>query len=113
MTEDVVAWWNQRTGMNLTPFFDEYLRHAELPKLELRFYGSAVDYRWAAAETGFSMPIKVGDPQHWTLIQPVTADWKTMPWSGKQEDFKVASDLYYVAISESPALVAPHAEEKK
>jgi len=40
-------------------------------------------------------------------------DWKTMPWTGKQEDFKVASDLYFTAISESPALVAPHAEEKK
>src|ERR1700744_557715 len=115
MTEDVVAWWNQRTGMNLTPFFDQYLRHADLPVLELKFDAEkhTVAYRWKAAEVGFAMPIKVGDPRHWTLIKPVTAEWKTMPWSGKQEDFKVASDLYYVAISESPALVAPHVEEKK
>jgi len=113
MTEDVVAWWNQRTGMNLTPFFDEYLRHADLPVLELKFDAGTVAYRWKAAEVGFAMPIKVGDPQHWTLIAPVTADWKTMPWSGKQEDFKVASDLYYVAISETPAPAAPHVEEKK
>ena len=113
MTEDVVAWWNQRTGMNLTPFFDEYLRHADLPMLELKFDEGTVAYRWKAAEVGFAMPIKVGDPQRWTLISPVTAEWKTMPWSGKQEDFKVASDLYYVGVSESPAPVAPHVVEEK
>ena len=54
MTEDVVAWWNQRTGMNLTPFFDEYLRHAALPVLELRFDPAkhTMSYRWKADEAG-------------------------------------------------------------
>jgi aminopeptidase N len=113
MTEDVVAWWNERTGMNLTPFFNEYLRHADLPVLELKFDAGTVAYRWKAAEVGFAMPIKVCDPQHWTVITPVTAEWKTMPWSGKQEDFKVARDLYYVAVSETPAPATPPAEEKK
>src|SRR5262247_45628 len=27
MTEDIVAFFNERTGMNLTPIFDQYLRH--------------------------------------------------------------------------------------
>ena len=36
MTEDVERWWSERTGMNLTPFFDEYLRHADIPTLEIR-----------------------------------------------------------------------------
>ncbi len=35
-TDQVVAWWNQRTGLNLTPFFNQYLRHAAIPTLELR-----------------------------------------------------------------------------
>jgi aminopeptidase N len=30
MTEDVVAWWNQQTGLPLTPFFYQYLRRTEL-----------------------------------------------------------------------------------
>ena len=33
----VVAWFNQHTGMNLTPIFDQYLRHAAIPRLELLF----------------------------------------------------------------------------
>jgi aminopeptidase N len=107
MTEDVVAWWNQRTGMNLTPFFDEYLRHADLPALELKFDTGTVAYRWKAAEVGFAMPIKVGNPEHWTLISPVTAEWKTMPWSGTREDFNVATDLYYIAPLAAPVHAAP------
>jgi aminopeptidase N len=100
MTEDVVAWWNQRTGMNLTPFFDEYLRHADLPSLELKFDAAkgTVDYRWKADEAGFAMPIKVGDAEHWTLVKPVTREWKTMPWTKSKEDFAVATDLYYVNV---------------
>ena len=31
MTEDVVAYFNRKTGMNLTPIFDQYLRHAAIP----------------------------------------------------------------------------------
>ena len=33
LTEDVVAFFNQQTGKNLTPIFDQYLRHAALPVL--------------------------------------------------------------------------------
>ena len=31
MTEDVVQYFNQQTGMNLTPIFDQYLRHTATP----------------------------------------------------------------------------------
>jgi aminopeptidase N len=100
MTEDVVAWWSERTGMDLKPFFDEYLRHAALPVLELKFNAAtkSVEYRWKAEEKDFSMPIEVGDPQHWTLVTPVTAEWKTMPWKRPEDEFKVATDLYYVDV---------------
>jgi len=100
MTEDVESWWNKRTGMNLTPFFDEYLRHAALPVLELKFDAAKkiVAYRWKADESAFSMPIEIGDAAHWTLVKPVTSDWKTMPWRGSKEDFAVAADLYYVNV---------------
>ena len=37
LTADVVAWWNDHTGLNLTPFFNQYLRRTEIPCLELNF----------------------------------------------------------------------------
>jgi len=101
MTEDVVKWWNERTGMNLTPFFDEYLRHAAIPTLLLRFDADKgeVSYRWKADEVGFAMPIEVGDSKHWQMVKPVTTEWKTMPWTGTKDAFQVATDLYYVDVS--------------
>ena len=98
MTEDVVKWWNERTGMELTPFFDEYLRHAAVPVLELKFDAGTVRYRWKADEAGFAMPVKVGDAAAWTVVTPVVGEWKTMGWGKSKDEFAVATDLYYVNV---------------
>ena len=100
MTEDVVRWWNQRTGIDLTPFFNEYLRHAAIPALEVRFDAQhrEASFRWRADEPGFAMPIEVGDPAHWTRVTPSTKGWKTLPWAGAATDFQVATDRYYVNV---------------
>jgi aminopeptidase N len=98
MTEDVVAWWNKRTGMELTPFFDEYLRHAALPVLDLRFdrMKGTVAYRWNAEDRGFAMPIKIGERDHLMLVKPVTTEWQTMPWTKDPDTLDVPMDLYYM-----------------
>ncbi len=98
MTEDVEKWWSARTGMELTPFFDEYLRHAAAPVLELKFGDGVVQYRYKADEAGFAMPIKVGDTANWTTVTPVTTEWKSMAWGKAEADFAVATDLYYVNV---------------
>ena len=102
LTEDVVQWWNERTGTDLTAFFNEYLRHGEAPALELQFVpqDERVLYRWRSDEPHFSMPIQAGDPQHWTTLHP-TAAWQNLPWRGTPEAFHVATDLYYVNVARS------------
>jgi len=98
MTEDLERWWSARTGMNLAPFFDEYLRHADIPTLEIR-RGSGpyeLQYRWLADEPGFAMPIKVGEPGNWRVIMPVTTQWKSMIDLEDPEKLQVPTDLYYV-----------------
>jgi aminopeptidase N len=100
MTEDMVAYFNQKTGMNLTPVFDEYLRHTALPVLELKFDDAAgtVAYRWKADEAAFAMPVKVGAKDNWQIVQP-TAGWKTMKTPLKKDEFAVATDLYFVNVT--------------
>ena len=99
LTEDVVQFFNQQTGKNLTPLFNEYLRHAAVPTLELKFDESArtVAYRWKASEKDFAMPVRVGTPGAWQIIQPTT-EWATMPISMPKNEFEVATDLYYVYV---------------
>jgi aminopeptidase N len=100
MTEDVNQYFNEKLGMNLTPIFNEYLRHAALPALELKFDDAAgsVEYRWKADEADFAMPIRVGSLDHWQIIKP-TAEWQTMKTPIKKDQFAVATDLYYVDVS--------------
>lgn len=102
MTEDIVAWFNQKTKMNLTPVFDQYLRHTAIPKLELKFDETAgsVSYRWKVDEPGFAMPVRVGTKERWQTIRP-TVNWQTMKTPLKKDEFAVATDLYFIDVSKS------------
>ena len=100
MTEDVVQYFNQQTGMDLTPVFDQYLRHTAIPTLELKFDAPAgtVSYRWQADEKAFAMPVRVGLKEHWEIIHPTT-QWQTMKTPLTSEQFAVATDLYYINVN--------------
>ncbi len=100
LTEDVAAYFNQQTGMNLTPIFNQYLCHAQLPRLELLF-GEApgtVQYKWRADEDHFAMPVRVGKPGNWQIIHP-TARWQSMNTPLTKDEFQVATDFYYVEVN--------------
>jgi aminopeptidase N len=98
-TEDIVTFVNEKTGMNLTPVFDQYLRHTALPELDLQFHPTegTVSYRWKADVDGFAMPVKVGRPDAWQAVHP-TSEWQTLRTDLKPDEFEVATDLYYVNV---------------
>jgi aminopeptidase N len=100
MTEDVVEYFNQQTGMNLTPVFNQYLRHTAIPTLELKFDegNSTMSYRWKVDEPAFQMPVRVGKNDRWQIIR-ATSDWQTMQIPLKKDEFEVATDLYYLNVA--------------
>lgn len=102
MTEDMVALFSERFQRDMTPIFDEYLRHADLPTLELEFGAAdgSVKYRWVAGEEKFDMPIRVGKAGDWTIIRPTT-QWQSMPSTLTKDEFEVATDLYYVNVEKT------------
>jgi dipeptidyl-peptidase-4 len=97
-TEDILAFFNEKSGKALTPIFDEYLRFADLPTLDLAFLEDGqVAYRWRADVAAFAMPIKVGRKDKWQVITPTT-EWQTMTTPLAKDEFAVATDLYYVNV---------------
>jgi aminopeptidase N len=99
MTEDMVRFFNKETGRDLTAIFDQYLRRADLPVLELRVNGDGtLGYRWKAEEKGFDMPIRIGTKGAWEVIGPTT-EWKSMPNKWGPTGPEVATDLYYVSVA--------------
>jgi aminopeptidase N len=100
LTEDVVRFFNQELGQDLTPIFDQYLRRAEPPTLEVAFNESegTLAYRWKADERAFAMPIRAGRPSAWQIFRPTT-DWQVMKTDLKKDDFQAATDRYYVNVA--------------
>ncbi|HKX29235.1 MAG TPA: M1 family metallopeptidase [Blastocatellia bacterium] len=100
MTEDVERFFSQQSGLNLTPIFDQYLRHAAIPVLELRFEEDSdrVSYRWRTEVKNFAMPVRLGRRSDWQIVRPTT-EWKTLKTSIKKADFEVATDLYYIDVT--------------
>ncbi len=97
MTSDVLEFFNRQTGMNLTAVFNQYLRHAELPVLELEFRPGKVAYRWQADEAGFAMPVRVGRKNNWQKVTP-TREWQELPTPLSPAEFSVATELYYINV---------------
>jgi hypothetical protein len=86
--------------MNLTPIFAQYLRQAQIPRLELLFSESPrmVMYKWRADEDDFAMPVGVGTPGHWQIIHPTT-EWQWMQTPLTKDEFQVDTDHYYVDVN--------------
>jgi aminopeptidase N len=102
VTDDLVRYVNAQLGKDYTPIFNQYLRRAALPTLELTVNDAdrTVAYRWKADERDFAMPIRVGQPGNWRMIEPTTA-WQVMPLETAKEPLEVATDLFYVNVSRS------------
>ena len=101
-TEDLVGYVNRVTGSDYTYFFNQYLRYADLPRLEVNLTskGGALTarYRWRADAADFRMPVKVTTaPGRFTFITPTSA-WQTLDLGTLDpKEFQVAEQLFYIS----------------
>nr|MBP9794153.1 M1 family metallopeptidase [Flavobacterium sp.] len=76
-TQTVVDFFNQESGMNLTPIFNEYLRYTSIPELEIRKKDKNFEVRWKTNETNFEMPL-VLNVKNKKIRLTVTNHWKKL-----------------------------------
>ncbi|QHT68088.1 M1 family metallopeptidase [Rhodocytophaga rosea] len=99
-TQEIVAFINAKTGKDYTYFFNQYLRHAEIPVLEYRLKPQGkkltLEYKWTANVADFKMPVKIdmGNGK-WITLTP-TSQWQTLTQIGNANKFAVAMDLFYI-----------------
>lgn len=102
-TDDIVHYINESTKTDYSYFFDQYLRHAAIPELQLKLMKEAdilnVQYRWKADLEKFNMPIKVTVSKNdFDFIYPTT-DWKNIDLPNmKVKDFRVDRDGFYIQV---------------
>lgn len=88
---------NERVDYDLSPVFDQFLRHADI--LVLQYYideKNTLYYRWKANVTNFDMPVDVLLNDHkFSRIQPVTDEWRKAKLRLSDESsFRVNPDFY-------------------
>lgn len=86
---------SEKTGMNLTPFFNQYLRDVRIPVLEYYVKGKQLTFRWSNCVRGFDMPVKIFVSGKEMNIHP-TASFETIDIETENAVI-VADPNYYVA----------------
>ena len=86
-TETVITYFNQQSGMDLTPVFNQYLRYTSIPTLDMKMENNYLAYRWMASESNFTMPIDLLIQGKKTRIQPTTT------WTKSKLSVKSLSEI--------------------
>jgi aminopeptidase N len=94
-TEDIVSYICKTSGKDLSKIFEQYLRHTEIPVLEIKKTGkNVVRYRWKADVQDFKMPVRVklnNQSSKWIMLQ-ATSDWQTL----KASSIIIDTDNFYI-----------------
>lgn len=92
-TEEVEDFLIRESGLPLEPFFDQYLRTADIPTLEWKAENGKLAYRWSETVEGFYMPIRLtqGDTTH-TIH--VLNQWQETDRINPQTPFEIDPNVY-------------------
>ena len=92
-TQQIENYINNHIKVDLTDFFEQYLRTIKIPFLEYKLENNDLSYRWSNVVDDFSIPIKVylNATSHW--ISP-TGNWKKLAWNKNINTFSVDKNFY-------------------
>ncbi|TDK43441.1 M1 family metallopeptidase [Algoriphagus formosus] len=96
-TRQVENYISQQVGVDLRPFFDQYLRESNLPVLEYYYSDErTLRYRWTSCVSGFDMPVDVKIGKENIRLTPTT-EWNEMQIANPS-DLEVDPDFYVSII---------------
>lgn len=99
--QDVVNYFNAKTGMDLSLIFDQYLKHAKIPVLKYSlkragFGKYEFTYKWVTDEPRFGMPFHIStDSDSDMVITGTNVEQKTVLNLSKKDKFKILDNLGY------------------
>ena len=91
-TKQIEDYINQKSGIDFSKVFDQYLRTIQVPRLEIK----GDTYRWANCVEGFNMPVKL---MNGNWISPATT-WKKF----KADEIKGGKEVdtnFYIKVKKS------------
>ncbi len=85
------------TGINLKPFFDQYLRDTRVPILEYQVLGNNINFKWNNCVEGFNMPAKIKVNGEWIWVYP-NQNWNAYSHKEKINEAIIDPNLYILTI---------------
>ena len=73
-TQDIENYIIQKSGINLQPVFDQYLRTTKIPVLSYKIVGKNLFYKWSNVIEGFKMPVLIKSGDEEILLYPGTKE---------------------------------------
>ncbi len=99
--DTIVTYISEVTGKDYHPFFDQYFRHAGIPRLDAfvvkRGDSTSVRYRWSGVVPGFTMPVEI-DPGNGTWKRvTATTSWQYLMFGPDADPrlFRVDEERFY------------------
>ena len=91
-TKEIEDYMSQMSDIDLTEFFNQYLRTTMIPTLEYKINGNEITYRWTNVVDKFDMPVKIANSQTWLFP---TSEWKTEKLKdGWEKNFRIDRNFY-------------------
>lgn len=92
-TKQIEDYISEKSGIDLTEYFDQYLRTTMIPKVEYSIEGKNLKFRYVNTVENFDMPVIaiVNGKEEW--IFP-TSEWKTKTFAQSIETFQIRKDFY-------------------
>jgi aminopeptidase N len=116
-SKDIENYINEKAGIDVSEVFDIYLRKAAIPRLNIKLYEDFMDlkavynydfknnlsddYDDVLDNSGFTMPVEITvDKNKYGFIFPIAGKKQTANlYDLRQEDFRVATDLFYINVN--------------
>lgn len=92
-TKQIEDYISAQVGLDLSKFFDQYLRDIRIPILEYSFYENTLKYRWTNTVSGFDMPVNVSINGTEVKLKPKN-DWTELDSPFKIEKIEIDKDFY-------------------
>jgi len=94
-TNQIEDYISKQSGLDLTAFFDQYLRTTKVPVLEYRIDKTTIKYRFKNTVKDFKIPVRVliNSKEKW--IEP-TKNWKVINTNSTLPTFYVDPNFYLI-----------------
>ncbi len=96
-TQQIENYLSEQTKIDLTAFFNQYLRTTKIPVLEFSLNDNKIRFRYTNIVKNFDMPvrIKVNDSEQWIFPK---ADWKTENLNTKGASQVLVDENFYILV---------------